>query len=166
MVTFTLATIAEAKDIAELRKRIWASTYDGIYSEEVLENYNVHSHIKKDEAKILNPKFKVYLIKEEQKKIGYLIFSYEDPSVYKDFNLCLNSLYLLPEYQGRGIGQEGINIVSSYCKTKGINKFYNQCNLHNSKGVAFYKKQGGIIGQQDIGNSDKIEDTIWFEYFL
>lgn len=108
----------------------------------------------------------MYLIVDGDKKIGYLIFSYEDHPVYKDFNLCLNSLYLLPEYEGRGIGHEGINIVSSYCKTNGVSKFYNQCNLHNSKAVAFYKNHGGIIGHQDIGNSDKIQDTIWFDYYL
>lgn len=166
MAIFKEATLDDARYIGELRHKIWSSTYGGIYNDDIIENFDFEWHIENDNAKIKNSNFNVYLIIDNNTKIGYMMFSKEQPSVYKDFSICLNSLYILPEYQRRGIGYEAFEIIKNYCRINCINKFYNQCNLHNAKALSFYKKMGGTIGHQDICNREKIEDTVWLEYFL
>lgn len=166
MAIFQVATLNDARDIGKLRQKIWSSTYDGIYSNDMIDNFDFQWHLEKDIAKIQNPNFNVYLIVENNTNIGYVIFSKEDPPVYKDFSICLNSLYILPEYQRKGIGSKAFNIINDYCRINHINKFYNQCNLHNTKALDFYERMGGIIGHENICNNEKIEDTLWFEYFL
>lgn len=163
---FKLATLKDAKDISILRQRIWDYTYRGIYSDDTIDNFDFSFHIKKDIEKIKKPNFRVYFIIVNNTKAGYLIFSKEDPTLYKDFFICLNSLYILPKFQRKGIGSKSIKLVKDYCKINSINKFYNQCNAHNIEGINFYTRIGGTIGNEDLSNINKIEDTVWFEYYL
>lgn len=166
MVTYKLATIEDLKYIGYLRQKIWDSTYRGIYDNEWIDQFDFAHHERNDLLKLQNPDFYVYLILENNNKIGYFMLSQELPCRYKDFTVCLNALYILPDFQGKGIGCEGIEMIKEYCKIHGINKFYNQCNVHNSKAISFYKKMGGMIGHKDIGNAYKYEDSIWFEYHI
>lgn len=166
MMEFKLATLEDAKDISILRQKSWDSAYRGIYNDDIIDNFDFSFHIKKDIEKIKKPNFRVYFIIENNTKAGYLIFSKEEPTLYKDFVLCLNSLYILPEFQRKGIGCKSIKLVKDYCKINCINKFYNQCNAHNIEAINFYTKIGGTIGYEDLDNATKIEDTIYFEHFL
>lgn len=166
MIEFKLATLEDAKDISILRQRIWDSTYRGIYSDDTIDKFDLSFHIEKDIEKIKKPNFRVYLIIVNNTKAGYLTFSKEEPTLYKNFIICLNSLYILPEFQRKGIGSKSIKLVKDYCKINSTNKFYNQCNAHNIEAINFYTRIGGTIGYEDLSNANKIEDTIYFEHFL
>ncbi len=98
-----------------------------IYSDDVIDNFDFPLHIEKDTEKIKKPTFKVYFIMENNTKADYITFSMGDPSIYKNFTFCLHSLYLLPQYQRRGVGNKAINLVKDYYENNSINKFYNQC---------------------------------------
>lgn len=138
--------------------------YQGIYREEMLKNYDFNWHMASDSKNINNPDFQHFFIMEDTAIIGYLIFSERKPPVYKDFTVCLNSLYILPQYQKKGIGRKAFAMVESFCREKGAVKFYNQCHPLNRNALKFYEKMGGKVGFQDIGHDNKEEDCVWFEY--
>jgi len=170
MITFHTAKEDDATKIAHLRQKIWSSTYRGIYSDEMIDHFNYEWHETKDRNRIQNENYHVYVIedgeKHEEKQIGYFTFSERPKPLYKDYHIRLDSLYVLPEYQRQGIGTMAFTIIHDYCSMKGIHKFYLECHPENERGMAFYKRMGGIIGKQDCSRQNNEENSVWFEYTL
>ena len=70
LVRFELATEDDAKTIIELRKRIWATTYRGLYPDSMIDNYNYAWHLDKELKRIRNPQYRVYRIAKDDRNIG------------------------------------------------------------------------------------------------
>ena len=76
--------------LAIIKKKVWNTTYRGIYNNDELDNYDYKYH----ENKFLNKINDTYVIFEDEEIIGY--FSFGKPKYeYKDYKYCLNSLYIL-----------------------------------------------------------------------
>ena len=166
MENYRIARVADAKMLAATRQKAWKTTYIGIYSDDKIDNFDYGVHEQKFITQIRNPENNVYVIEIDNEVIGYFSFGTPRHGSYKDFELCLNSLYILKYYQGRGIGSRIFAFVKDYCRNNGINKFFNACNTHNIKAKAFYKEMGGILTFEDSGHTDKAEDQCYFEYIL
>ena len=83
---------------------------------------------------------------------------------YKDYNQEIGLLYLLKEYQRKGIGKELFNIACNRIKENGYNEFFICCNKYNINAQEFYKKMGGIIDETDEDNNDKSIPQIYYIY--
>jgi ribosomal protein S18 acetylase RimI-like enzyme len=166
METFRIAKEIDAKVLAIVRQKSWEATYRGIYSDEVIDNFDYIFHEQKFVNQIRNPEIITYVIEVDGIIIGYFSIGIPFDRSTEDLGLYLYSLYILPAYQQKGIGARVFGFVREYCKNNGIHKFRNACNMHNAKAKIFYTKMGGTITLEDSGHPNKAEDQCYFEYIL
>jgi len=88
---FVPATLRDLNTIAVLRQTVWRSTYRGIHSDDMIDQFDFSWHNMQDRKKILDPNFYVYLIDFNHEPVGYLIYQ------LKSETLLLHSLNLIPD---------------------------------------------------------------------
>lgn len=165
MIYFKKATYDDLHLLSQTRQKVWATTYRGIYSDEMIDRFDHAWSMARDRRRMEDPKQEFYLVMDNDECVGY--FYYGTPHVdYKDFTFCLNALYFLPEYRGKGLGRRVFEVIKEACIQRGVDKFFNGCNVHNLPAQGFYRKMGGIVGKIDDGHANKAEDQMYFEYYL
>ena len=157
---FVPAKAGDEVTISTLRQKIWDTTYRGIYPDTVIDDFNYDWHQQRDLKKISDPSFTVCLIRHGDEDIGYFIFQHTGSGVW------LHSLYVLREYQHRGIGKQAFAILKDYCREKGISCFACNCSPHNENAMQFYRRMGGVVTKTDTGHGNRQEDGVVFEFNL
>ncbi len=160
------ATVGDAELIVRVRSIIWRETYRGIYPDEMLESYDLAASEARFAARILDPSHEIFLYFDGEDCIGYFAIGPSNFGSYKDFDLCLNNLYLRKEYKGLGLGKRAFQTVWDSCKARGISKFFCGCNYHNKPAMAFYAHMGGILGDTPVLHENKTDDIVHFEFYL
>ncbi len=156
MTAFTRAVPADAPVIARLRQRCWDAAYRGIYPDEMIDQFDFSWHAARDLQRIQAASHAVYLIREDDAPIGYLILAAGDEP-------CLQSLYLLPECQRRGVGRAALSLASAWCASLHRPYFLCQCHPENAPAMAFYRQLGGeIIAHEDCEESWQSSVTFRF----
>ena len=156
-VSFSLARDDDAKTISDLRHVVWGTTYRGIYPDDAIDGFDMERHTQRDLARIRDPYLRVYLIRFADMPIGYFILKTTEP-VY------IEALYLLKEFQHRGIGRRAFMMAERYCVEHGMSRYYCNCNAFNYPAQAFYCAMGGVIVKRDTGHKNKQEDQLTFEF--
>lgn len=164
MVQFQLAGLEDAETLAVIRQRAWDSAYRGIYADEMIDRFDYAGHAARFRAQINNPALTLYCIHDNGCVVGFFSLYILEVAEYKQFPVCLNSLYLLPEYQRMGIGRQVMTFTNTWCRARGYRMFYNSCSLHNRKARAFYEAMGGVLGEIDGGYDDPGADQCYYEY--
>ena len=95
----------------------------------------------------------------ENEIAGYLILQHKKP-------LYVQSLYLLPEFQRKGIGRKTFEFIRENCRKEGTKKFYLGCHPENKNALAFYEKMGGAIAEKDVGHENNRENSFKIEFDL
>lgn len=157
MSEFVLAKETDAPTIARLRQEIWASTYRGIYPDDMIDQFDHAWHTARDLSRIQNEAYLVFLIKDEAASVGYLTLKKGEP-------LLLLSLYVLKDYQHRGIGRAAFALICRYCAQSGLTNFTCQCQPQNASAVDFYRAMGGVITARDEGNDETWQDSVKFTF--
>ena len=157
VLRFTLAKVSDAPIIASLRQRIWSTTYRGIYPDEAIDQYDMAARTQRDVEKIEDSTQRVYLIRDDEKPIGYFSFSVT-PKVH------ILSLYVLREYQRQGIGKAVFDHVRTYCRGNGVTSFTCNCNEHNTPARGFYEHMGGTVIKVDSGHENRQEDQVTYQF--
>lgn len=158
MALFIKAKPNEAKELSKLRKKVWASTYRGIYPDEIIDNFDYAFHNEKDYFRITSDEYEVFFICEGDEKFGYLILQKKRPMLY------IQSLYLIEEFQGKGIGKKAFEVIREFCRKNGYQKFYLGCHPQNKNALGFYSKMGGIITERDEGHENNRENSFKIEF--
>lgn len=166
MIRFKKAEPSDSRTLAETRRKTWEATYRGIYPDEMIDGYDVAEMAERDRRTIEDENQTVYLIFDEDECVGYYCYGTPLYGNYKDFSLCLNSLYLLPPYQRQGYGTSIFSILRHYARIWDIPKFFCCCNAKNLPALAFYKKMGGVVGAESLGHENPAEDQIYFEFYI
>lgn len=166
MIEFCRASAEAAALLAETRPKVWATTYRGIYTDEKIDNYDLAFYTERDRRWLEDPKQDFYLAMEGERCVGYFYYGPPHGGAYRDFALCLNALYFLREYRGRGLGRRVFNHMRAVCAARGLDKFFCLCNCHNLPAQGFYRKMGGIPTLYMDGRADKAEDQMIFEFYL
>ena len=164
MIVFHRATEKDIPILSETRRRAWDATYRGIYEDAMIDNFDYETHHRKDAVRIAEQS--VFLMKDGDNCAGYFYYGAFPAGCYKDFALCLNSLYILPPYQAKHLGTRVFAWMREVCRLRGIDKFFCGCNVHNPKAQGFYRKMGGVVGRIDDGHAQKSEDQMYFEFYL
>lgn len=92
---FVEATAADALTIIGLRRRIWDTTYRGIYPDSMIDDFDWAWHKEKELSRIHLPAYSVYLIRKDGRDIGYL-------TMHKADEIVLQSLIFFLNISGRG----------------------------------------------------------------
>ena len=164
MIALRLARMDDTRQLAMIRKLAWESAYRGIYPDEILDHFDLDAHEQRFQKQIQDARTEVYVIQSDGCAVGYVTLSRRDG--YKDFKVYMDSLYLLPEAQRKGIGRAVMEFVQKQCRKMGYSKFYHSCNPHNQRACAFYTAMGGQVGYRDDQNRDPAWDQWYYEYAL
>lgn len=165
-ITVRKATPEDAPLLAQTRRIVWEQTYRGIYPDEMLDGYNMEYHINRDRGYLLSPDQHYYLFLSDNRCVGYTSFGPCNYGKYRDFDLCLNSLYIIQGFKGMGLGKQAFARIREYAREKGIVKFFCGCNIHNLPAQAFYRHMGGTVGLVCGGHENRSEDIIHFEFHI
>jgi GNAT superfamily N-acetyltransferase len=158
-VSFVFAKPKEAHLLSEFRQKVWATTYRGIYPDKLIDEFDYEFHNIKNLFMINSEEFSVYFIFAENEIAGYLILQHKKP-------LYVQSLYLLPEFQRKGIGRKTFEFIRENCRKEGRKKFYLGCHPENKNALAFYEKMGGAITEKDVGHENNRENSFKIEFDL
>ncbi len=156
-IHFVPASEKDAMSILELRKKIWASTYRGIYPDSMIDEFDYEWHMDKELRRIKDPNYAVYLIAKDKLSIGYL-------TIRKTERVILQSLYIVEAYQHQGIGRKAFDFVIKYCRQNNAHSFICQCVPENRKARAFYEKMGGRIIGEDLSNEESWMNALIYQF--
>ena len=157
LVRFELATEDDAQTIIELRKRIWATTYRGLYPDSMIDDFDYAWHLEKELQRIRHPQYRVYRIVKDDCNIGYL-------STRKTDVVMLQSLYVLEEYQHQGIGRTAFDFVKQYCRKNEADSFVCHCLPENWHARKFYEKMGGKVIGEDMDNEESWMNSVIYRF--
>ncbi|MBQ8354135.1 MAG: GNAT family N-acetyltransferase [Oscillospiraceae bacterium] len=157
LVRFDLATEGDGQTIIELRKQIWGTTYRGFYPDSMIDDFDYGWHLEKELRRIRSPEYSVYRIVKDDQNIGYL-------SLRKTDVVSLQSLYLLKEYQHKGIGRLAFDFVKRYCRDLGADSFTCHCLPENWNARAFYEKMGGKVIGEDMDNEESWMNSVIYRF--
>ena len=155
----------DVEELSRLKQIMWMQTYRGIYSDDVIDNFDYEKHKNKFLKLIDNPDINFYVVESDNKLIGYMAYGLPTRP-FRDYEQEIGLLYLLKEYQRNGIGRELFNIAFNGIKEKGYKEFFISCNKYNVNAQEFYKKMGGEVIYIDEDNIDKSIPQMYFLYKL
>ena len=154
---FILISESEFSAFGVLRQKVWASTYRGIYLDEMINHFDYDWHREKDILRLRNLAYRNWFISVDREQIGYLTLRHGEP-------MLLQSLYLLPQAQKQGIGRQAFQFIRQYCLDNSISVFRCHCHPVNNSAVGFYEKMGGVIVDRDEDNEERWQDSVIFEF--
>ncbi|QHQ60733.1 GNAT family N-acetyltransferase [Anaerocolumna sedimenticola] len=150
----------EIKKVAAAATKIWHEHFTAILSSEQID-YMVDKF--QSEKAITNQietsSYRYYMIRVEEKLIGYFAIKEEEP----EKSLFLSKLYLYKEYRGYGIASKAFEFMTDLCRQKGYHKIWLTVNRYNENTIKVYEKKGFIkVRTQvaDIGNGFVMDDYI------
>jgi ribosomal protein S18 acetylase RimI-like enzyme len=149
----------ELEIVQNLAYQIWPKTYGHIISKEQMEYMlNWMYSIETLESNLFK-NHTYFCISSYGIDVGFLDVEINYP---EEGNIKIHKIYVLPEYQGKGIGFELIQRAMNFAIENQMNSMSLQVN-RNNKAVDFYKRFGfEIIDEQDfnIGNGYYMNDYI------
>ena len=166
MIEILRAQPADAACLAQLRRSVWLETYRGIYPDAMLDEYDLEFYTQRDRERMEQPNQFYYFFTDKGAPIGYFSFGPYHYGQYKDFEICLNNLYILAEYKGIGLGRQAFGLIRQHCLQHGVHKFFCGCNANNLPAIAFYRHMGGQQGSDYDPTLPKEDQIIHFEFYI
>lgn len=146
-----LAIKMDIKNLAILKQKVWSETYRGIYSDDIIDNFDYE----KAEETFLNifnnDKISLYVVESNNELVGYMDVGIPIMK-FGNYEQEIGLLYLRKAFQKRGIGRELFNLGYNEIKNNGYNEFFISCNKYNTNARNFYEKMGGKLVQEDDDN--------------
>lgn len=138
MIKIKPASFEDANVIHQLAHQIYFPTYRDILSQDQMEFMLIKSYSVEALKRSMIEEQTFYLASKEDQALGFMSISEKDNQI-----LRIEKLYLLPEYQGQGLGKKFIE----FAKTLAISfdKSIIELNVNRgNKAFFFYKKMGFI----------------------
>ncbi len=164
MIELRRAAAIDARLLAQTRQIVWKETYRGIYPDAMMDDYDLECYTNRDAGRIADSNHHFYLFMEGAECVGYFSYGPCNFGPYKDFDLCLNNLYVRREFKGRGLGKLAFAHIRAYCWEQGIPKFFCGCNYHNTSAMGFYAYMGGVLGDEVSFHESKADDIVHYEF--
>jgi 3-deoxy-manno-octulosonate cytidylyltransferase (CMP-KDO synthetase) len=146
-ITYRKADIKDALSVAKVHVESWHKSFAGIVPQEFLDNLTVEKRTKAFEQGFGEANYKMFVA--ETAKDGIVGFADFGESREKDFafEAELYAIYLLREFQGRGIGENLFRLCQKEMIAYGFGSMYLMA-LAISPYKSFYEKMGGqIVGK-------------------
>ena len=145
-IEISTATLNDVRAISEVQKASWLATYPneeyGITKEDILsEDFFSNERIEKRTEIIGNPKSntRFFVAKIDGRVVGYCC-------ARRDGGLnIIRSIYILPEFQGVGIGQKFMSAAFDFLDKSLPTRL--TVAIYNDKAIKFYEKSGFKKGE-------------------
>lgn len=110
---------------------------------------NMQNEIKCDKKKLYHSIFetkiaKAFLLKENDKNIGYMIYFYTFSSFLGSNGIHLEDIYLKEKYRNKGYGKQVFNFLAEICQKENLQRIEWFCLNNNKKGIKFYESLSSI----------------------
>ena len=158
-----IARDEDCRSLATLKRRVWETTYRGIYPDEKLDKYDIDLNENKFKNMIKQKSQKLFVVLNESEIIGYMSCG-KIMRPFDDHTHDIGLLYLAKEYQGKGIGLDLFQFAKMELKNQGVTEFIVSCNKYNLPAQHFYKKMGGKIIKIEEDNEDKSIPQVKFQF--
>jgi len=149
-----IATDENCRDLSILKRRVWETTYRGIYPNEKIDKYDIDLNENKFKDIIKQQSQKLFIVLYDSEIIGYMSCG-KIMRAFNKYTHDIGLLYLLKEYQGKGIGSILFQFAKNQLKNQGVTEFIVSCNKYNLSAHQFYVKMDGKIIKVDEDNEDK-----------
>ncbi|MHA1398951.1 MAG: GNAT family N-acetyltransferase [Candidatus Heimdallarchaeaceae archaeon] len=150
----------DGKDIAKVKIASWRTTYTNILPSEILDNLSLENQAKiwTKIVKECNENKERKLLVAENEDGEIIGFAVGGKPIEQGFNYDseIGAIYLLKEYQKKGIGSALVKELVEWFKTKDYNNMVIWVLKENSA-CEFYQKIGGIPKEQmtkEIGEDE------------
>jgi len=132
---------ASKRDISTISKLlgvVWHHTYDDIYGAQKVSQITAAWHNVKALEKLVNKPASEFLVADDGTNIVGMAFA----SQIDDIRVKLFQLYVLPQYQGRGVGKLLLDeILESFFEA---GEFLAEVEEKNAGAIGFYEKNGFV----------------------
>ena len=144
----------DTKQVQKAVKKSWNATYEGIIPIEIQKNFLNGAY--NDEMMKRRLEHSLMLVAEADDTIlGFANFT----PVNKKNHTELSAIYLLPEYQGEGIGSALLN--AGIEKLKDVKEIHLDVEKENKIGKRFYKAKGfKVVNEYDDNFDGHILKTV------
>lgn len=149
-IGFREATVADCRAVAEAHVRSWQESFAGIVPQSFLDNMSVEKRAQAFERGFAAAGYKMCVAESPSRGVvGFADFGEPRESVAA-YEGELYAIYLLPEFQRRGIGGRLFRLGVEHLTSRGKRSMYLLA-LEVSPYRSFYEKMGGqIIGSKQI----------------
>lgn len=161
--TIRLATEADGESLSRLKREMWETTYRGIYPDEKIDNFDYAKNRDAFVELIRNPDVEFYVVEDERKTIGYMDFGIPQRK-FMDYKQEIGLLYVLKEYQGKGVGTELFRLAYDGIRKNGFDEFFISCNKYNLPAQKFYERMGGMVIHVDEDHADRSVPQVKYLY--
>jgi diamine N-acetyltransferase len=84
----------------------------------------------------------VWMIEQGRARAGYIILTFNYDLEFGGMEGIVTDLFVREKYRGRGLGEQALEYVSDYCRTRGISAIELQVEKENTAAQAFYRRLG------------------------
>jgi ribosomal protein S18 acetylase RimI-like enzyme len=132
-------TEADLPDVRNITWVTWVATYASFIPLEDLRGYlDEHYCVEALAVLLKDPEFRGLIAVEEGKPAGYAKVKY-NPTEKRCY---LSSLYVLPEFQGHGIGKKLLTNGEAIARTFGVDEIWLGVMVQNTPALEWYKRIG------------------------
>lgn len=166
MISYRDAGVDDAYDIAYVNVHTWKSTYTGLIDSALIEKRISGILFRTEKLKeALSRKNNFIVAVDEDTVVGYVTYGHSRNVEYQTSGE-IGALYLLREYQGKGIGKTLFTMAVSKLMDEGYHSMILNC-LQGNSTLSFYEKMGGNIvsSQTEVINGHTVinEDVIYYD---
>lgn len=161
-VGFREATIADCPAVAKVHVQSWKESFAGIVPQTFLDKMSVEKRAKAFEKGFSAPFYRMYVAEVPNRGlVGFADFG-EPRENIDAYDGELYAVYLLPEFQRKGVGGRLFNLGVEFLRGSGKSSMYLLA-LEVSPYRSFYEKMGGrIVGSKQIElEGDRYDELIY-----
>ncbi|HEX8247970.1 MAG TPA: 3-deoxy-manno-octulosonate cytidylyltransferase [Pyrinomonadaceae bacterium] len=143
-IVYREATVEDARAVARVHVRSWQKSFTGIVPPEFLDSLSVEKRERAFSERFGEANYKMFVAETQRDGIiGFADFGKARKSDF-GFEAELYAIYLLPEFQGKGVGARLFRLCQQAMIADKINSMY-LIALDVSPYKSFYEKMGGEI---------------------
>ena len=152
MVRIRRARLEDVPGVARVQVDTWRATYRGVVPEAFLEGLSYEGQAERWAQGLKTPTWPGRLfVAESGEVVGFAAFGPDRASGFPDYTAELWALYVLPAWQGKGLGralfQEGARLL----RAEGHRRMLVWVLKKNPQGRGFYERLGGVLlGEREI----------------
>lgn len=134
MITFRLFTAEDIPAILTMMQEFNAIDDYPFNAEE--RSKNLHSLL-------VNPGYgKLWMIEHNQQIAGYTFLGFGFSFEFKGRDAFIDELFILPAFQGKGLGKAAVEFVSDQAKLSGVKVLHLEAEKKNERALALYRNNG------------------------
>jgi GNAT superfamily N-acetyltransferase len=144
------ATVEDAAAVANVHVKSWKESFIGIVPDSFMKKLTVEKRTKAFRERFSDPSYKMYVAELPTGEVVGFVDVGDPRQEVGQYDAELYAIYLLRNFQGKGIGARLFRCVTEFLKSTGKRSLYLMA-LEASPYRPFYEKMGGrVVSKKQI----------------